>query len=144
MCAGQAVLQDALKVEVGGEIYTVAPPTLATTIRVSELASQLPMQDAEDKLSFVIEKAKHTRILGSIVATLILGELKRNLKEKAEYKHTFRKIEKDALYLSEQEIVSLIGSILIKNGSVEGFYQLITFLKGINLLKRTKMIPSGH
>lgn len=137
----RAVLQDTLEVKVGTEVYEVAPPTFSLSIRVSELASTLPNNVGQDDFSFTIQNARHARVIADIVATLILGEPK--FKSKT-YKKQFKQIVEDVVYMPELEIANIITGIYSANGHVQAFTMLITSLKGLNLLKPTRMTQSGQ
>lgn len=69
------ILQKPYKIEIGGATYEVAPPSIATLIIASSLISQLPIinMDAKNVLMESLRVAKDCKILGKIVATLILG-----------------------------------------------------------------------
>lgn len=134
----KAILQDNLEVRVGTEVYKVAPPTPATLIRFSELSSRLP-RPSGSLLEFAIGSAKDAKILGEIVATLILGE-QPNRDE--QYDVQYKKISKDALYMGYAEINSMILGILNRD-HVEGFYVLTASLVEGNLLT-PKTTQSGQ
>ena len=72
---GEAVLQKAKEVVIGDRTFTVAPPSTATLLLVSEGISLLPQVSLnKDKIvEEVLFVAKDCRVLGDIVATLILG-----------------------------------------------------------------------
>ncbi len=65
-------------IEIEGELYKVASPTIGTLIKVSELISQLPAVPAdakdEDARFIALAFAKDYALLCDIVAVLILGE----------------------------------------------------------------------
>lgn len=70
-----AILQEPIVVTIDGTRYEVAQPTIATLIKASKYISYLPAFDIEatDVLSEVLRNAKDCKIIGKIVATLILG-----------------------------------------------------------------------
>lgn len=70
-----AILQEPIIVTIDGTRYEVAQPTIATLIKASKYISYLPAFDIEatDVLSEVLRNAKDCKIIGKIVATLILG-----------------------------------------------------------------------
>ena len=71
-----AILQRRKTFTAGGYEYEVAPPSPATLILLSELCAELPPLNAnsdENVLQCVLRSAKDLRILGKIVATLIIG-----------------------------------------------------------------------
>lgn len=69
------ILQKPYRVQVGEETYTVAPPSIATIILASELIAQLPglKLDTKQVMFESLFVAKDCKVLGDIVATLILG-----------------------------------------------------------------------
>ena len=70
-----AILQEPIVVTIDGTRFEVAQPTIATLIKASKYISYLPAFDIEatDVLSEVLRNAKDCKIIGKIVATLILG-----------------------------------------------------------------------
>jgi len=72
----EAILERKKQITIGDQTYEVAQPTMATLILVSELVSQLPQtrMDPENILTETLRVAKDCRILGDIIAVLILGE----------------------------------------------------------------------
>ena len=83
-----AILQEPIVVTIDGTRYEVAQPTIATLIKASKYISYLPAFDVEatDVLSEVLRNAKDCKIIGKIVATLILGA--RRLSENRIVSHT--------------------------------------------------------
>lgn len=83
-----AILQEPIVVTIDGTRYEVAQPTIATLIKASKYISYLPAFDIEatDVLSEVLRNAKDCKIIGKIVATLILGA--RRLAENRIVSHT--------------------------------------------------------
>ena len=76
--AARAILEtDEETIEIGGKKYTYGKPTLATIIMVSELVSQLPTfpteVDSSGVVHAVLQGAKDERVIGKILACLILG-----------------------------------------------------------------------
>lgn len=61
--------------EIDGNVYPVAPPTPATIILISEQIAEIPEMnlDADNILFEVLNKAKYSKAIGKIAATLILG-----------------------------------------------------------------------
>ena len=77
-----AILQEPIVVTIDGTRYEVAQPTIATLIKASKYISV----EATDVLSEVLRNAKDCKIIGKIVATLILGA--RRLSENRIVSHT--------------------------------------------------------
>lgn len=74
----RAILEtDQETIRIGDQDYTFGKPTLATIIMVSELASQLPTfpreVDSSGVVHAVMQGAKDERVIGKILACLILG-----------------------------------------------------------------------
>ncbi|MDR0429367.1 MAG: hypothetical protein LBH58_02670 [Tannerellaceae bacterium] len=71
----ETILQKNKEVVIGNETRQVAPPSVATLILASEAISQLPQVnvDSENIASESLYIAKDCRVLGDIVAILILG-----------------------------------------------------------------------
>lgn len=71
----KTVLQQREEIIVGGEVMEVAPPSSATLILASEEAAKLPRikLDSENIAGEVLFVAKDCRVLGDLVAILILG-----------------------------------------------------------------------
>jgi len=69
------VLQKPIEETIGGETYQIAPPSCATIILASELVAQLPaiQLNPENIASETLYVAKDCRILGDLLAVLILG-----------------------------------------------------------------------
>lgn len=73
----ETILQEWETVKVAGKSYRVAPPTVATLIRVSAEVSRLPVREETDGetdiLPYVLRTARDCGALGDIAAVLILG-----------------------------------------------------------------------
>lgn len=74
----RAILEtDEETIDIAGEKFTYGKPTLATIIMVSELVSQLPTfpreVDSSGVIHAVMQGAKDERVIGKILACLILG-----------------------------------------------------------------------
>jgi len=74
--AANTILERKREITIGEDTYQVAPPTMATLILVSELVAQMPQteMDPENILTETLRVAKDCRVLGHILAVLILGE----------------------------------------------------------------------
>ena len=140
---GKAVLQQGNAIFVGGVKYTVAPPSTATLILVSEGISTLPRVTLDN--GKIVEEslaiARECRVLGDIVATLILGAKKAS-------KHGIinrlfnRKRQRLAKTLLEELSPSELHALtaeLLKTMQIGDFFGLTTFLVEINLMRPTKV-----
>lgn len=150
-----ALLERKREIEIGGVTYKVAPPSTETIILVSELNAELP--EINEKAHHALESlrvAKDCRVIGEMVATMILGP--DNLIEE-------RTIRKKRLFglVSTTETVTVdrrreLGAQLLRDlgpaklydkytellGGMEtkSFFALITSLNDINILKPTKEV----
>ncbi len=164
-----AILQRTSSViEIEGKEYPIAPATPATLILVSELVSELPVihDDAENILIETLRTARDCKVVGKIVATLILGakRIKENnvvtIEEESHSRHfSIRKmrfideVKKDIYEFNELEYLStlvlenctpatlsqIISKRLIDMG-IADFFGLTTSLSAANLLKSTKEV----
>lgn len=149
------------EIEIEGEVYKIASPSIATLILVSEIVASLPIVDrvSNDKIVYsVLYNARFFRPLGDIAAVLILGA--KNLKEKRE-----RIIEKRYLFglirrkkkvveevdwqrmLARQIIENVRPSVLfnivirrLEDMEISSFFGITTSLSEANLLKPTKEV----
>ena len=149
-----AILEKPVEIVIGGKTYQAAPPSTATLILVSEAVSQLPKiaLDAEKIVEETLSVAKDCRILGEIVAILILGaknitETKKTpqIKEKRYLWGLIRVINrKEALArevleeLSPRELNNTVTSLL-SSMNIADFFGLTTFLTEVNLLHQRKV-----
>lgn len=74
----EAILQSAKEtIEIGGQQWELGKPTVGTIIMASELISQLPKfkdeMTGKDIIPEVMRVAKDAKVIGKIVALLILG-----------------------------------------------------------------------
>lgn len=155
---GATVLQRAKEITIRDRVISVAPPSTATLILASEAVSLMPSVELNPKniLSEVLFVAKDCRILGDVVAILILGakNLKETVTETVEVKRLFRrprietvervidrKAELSKWLLEELEPIELrkLFSDLINGFQLGDFFGLTTFLIETNLLRPTKV-----
>ena len=160
----ETILQMPDEVRVGDTTYTVAPPSAATIILVSEAVSRLPQVrfDRGSVLEDTLRHARDCKALGEIGATLILGARHINdtvganevtvrrrrlfglLPDKVvtERVESLRRRDIIARQLMEEmtprEMATLIGTLLGKM-QVSDFFELTTFLTEINLTRPTKV-----
>lgn len=155
----QAILQQTEEVIVGGVTYQVSPPSTATLILASEAISLLPSRkmDSEDVLNESLAVARDCRVIGDIIAILILGA--KNLTETSEGKRfgwrslwgglihrgrteDDRKAELSKRLLEDltpKELNELCARLLSKM-QIGDFFGLTSFLQEINLLRPTKEV----
>lgn len=163
---------DSITVE--GHKFDIAPPTPATLILISELVSTMPPvnRDAPNVLYEVLGTAKDLRVIGKIVATLILGAKRirenRKIDEASEtIKHRrwswrkFRRVETENVkartsrfevdWLADKLLYEVTPQIMLKitakrlgNMQLADFFELTTSLSAANLTKRTKEVETAH
>ena len=72
-----AILEKSVgSIEIDGDVYEVAPPSIATLVLVSELVSKFPVVEnvPRDKAVYsVLHNAKYFKPLGEVAAVLIIG-----------------------------------------------------------------------
>lgn len=160
----ETILQTPEEVTIGGRKYSVAPPSTATLILVSEAVSRLPAVSPEtDKIvEYTLAFARDCRPLGEIVAIMILGarglECTEKVKElRLDGSYLFglfkqyreveveRRIDKKSELakelletLSPSELHELTATLL-KKMQIADFFGLTTFLTEINMLRQTKV-----
>lgn len=152
----ETILERPFEVKVGDETYVVAPPSTATLILTSEAIAKMPkmkMND-DDIVNEALKIAKDCRVIGEIIAIMILGA--KGLEEKVTVakKRLFGfVIEEQDVVLNKKEILAKqlledispkelleISAMLIKRLQVADFFGLTTFLTEINLLKETRRV----
>lgn len=156
-----AILEKATdRIEIDGNVYSIASPSIATLILISEIISTLPIVERvpkEQRIYSVLHYAKNFRQLGDICAILILGakgltEEKEIVEEKRIFrlfKHrTIRKtvIDKQA-ELSRLILENLRPSVIydciiarLNDMEVGSFFAITTSLSEANILKPTKEV----
>lgn len=145
----KAILQETKQVEFSGVIISVAPPSLATLIKVSELIAHLPKIEANTE-SILIESlriAKHTKVIGEIAAYLLLGAKGVQTIRKTAFfglirykkRITVRKLTELLLNESPKRLKDLIIEQLQTMG-VEHFFAITTSLAEANLLRPTREV----
>lgn len=156
-----AILEKATdKIEIEGNVYNIASPSIATLILVSEIISTLPIVERvpkEQKLYSVLHYAKDYRQLGDICAILILGakglteereivEEKRLLglfKRRIIHKMVIdRQAELSRLILDNLRPSVIYDCIISRLDDMEvgSFFAITTSLSEANILKPTKEV----
>jgi hypothetical protein len=140
----QAIFQETQTVEVGGKTYEVAPPSIATLIKVSDLVSQMPdvNVNTEDFIGETLRVAKDSRIIGDIIATVILGAKRiRDFKVGVfgGKKTELSELSEALLYeKSPKELSELLADILVNRMDVGFFFRISTSLSAVRITKPTK------
>ncbi len=147
----ETILQEPKTIKIGEKTFSVPSPTPATLIQVSKLISFLPSVKLNGA-NFIYETlaiADKSEVIGTIAATLILGVNKQTnalLKKESRLKWLRIKKRKNIyevlgeeilLSVSNEELESLIIDGL-KRLEIQPFFQIITSLLEVNLLKATR------
>ena len=160
----ETILQKLDEVNVGGKTYTIAPPSTATLILVSETVSKMP-QVTMDDTKIMEESLKYAKDFGQYdgekAAILILGARhhKETVKtqEKREKRRffgifkTYEEVEVETVVDRKAELVErllndippkelhALVALLLRKMQVADFFALTTFLVGINIIQPTKV-----
>ena len=152
----ETILQQMQDVTIGGVTYQVAPPTTATLILASGLIAQLPAirLDTNQIFNEALYIAKDCRVLGDILAVLILGAKNVRTTKEVVSKRLFGLIQERKLVTTDNQ--AALSAILLENLSpvemndqlgvllslmqVSDFFGLTTSLIEINLLRQTRVV----
>ncbi len=140
----QAILQETKTVEAGGKTYEVAPPSIATLIKVSELTAQMPEVNlaTEDFIGEALRVARESRVIGEIIATVILGA--KRIRDHKTGLFGSKKSELDELAdallhkKTPKELSELLADLLVNRMDVGFFFQTTISLSGVRMTKPTK------
>lgn len=155
---GATLLQQPRQIEVAGKTYSVAPPTIATLILASEAISLLPQERLDDQhiVEETLRIAKDCRVLGDILAILILGAKglteERTTEERTLFglrrRRTTRTIDRkrelaDELLeaLAPRDLWRLISELL-RDMQLGDFFGATTSLLEVNLTKATRGVAT--
>ena len=145
----EAILQqDTSKIDIGGKSYKFGKPSVATIIMISELVSELPQVNIDIKQSELVQEvlrtAKGCKVIGRIVATIILGAKRiKSLTESKKHWWSRRTNELEELSeavlleMTPQDITKIVSEQLI-NLEIGSFFGLTASLASQNALKSTK------
>lgn len=161
----QTVLQKPVEITVAGKTYSVAPPSIATLILVSEAVSRLPhiRLDKDKLVEESLSVAKDCGGLGDIAAILILGA--KHVDDKVETERVVRRRRLWGLRVTEktvketksareklsQELLEEASpremydtvARLLREMQLGDFFGLTTFLTEINLIRPTKVVTEA-
>lgn len=159
--AAGTILQKPEEIKIGDKTYTIAPPSVATLIHISESVSRLPRLhlDKDKVMEEALAIAKDCKELGDIAAVLILGA--KHIDDTVETRHTEKKRHLWGLFSTSHTVVRLeskkeqlkrelledvtprdLYDIIVQTLSkmqVGDFFGLTTFLTEINLMRPTKV-----
>lgn len=135
-------------IEIGGKTYRFGKPSVATIIMVSGLISRLPdvntdITDAE-LTEEVLRTAKHSKVLGEIVATLILGAKRvMEIRESKGHwwqrrKNEYDRLSRDVLLECDAKELSKLVIENLTNLHLGNFFAITASLAGANATKPTK------
>lgn len=150
------VLQKPIEETIGGVTYHIAPPSCATIILASELIAQLPVLqlNPDNIASETLYVAKDCRILGDVLAVLILGAKGVCERKEVVKKHFFGLVrnveivvvnkqaelaERLLLDVSPSEMRSAVARLLDRL-EIGDFFGFTTSLLEINLLRQTREV----
>lgn len=149
------------EIEIEGEVYKIAPPSIATIILVSEIISKLPVVNKvsnEEIVNSVLYHARFFRPLGNIAAILILGAkgLTEKRKKKIVKSYLFGLIKREKeieIFVDKEKILakqilenmrpSVLFNLVIRrlqDMEIGNFFGIITSLSDANILKATKEV----
>lgn len=159
--------RDVTSIEINGEVYKVAPPSIATLIMASEIISTMPIIEPIPKddpernqkiFRVVLNTAKDFKALGELAAVLILGAKGLNeeiiievptkrffglLRGKKRVSKTIDKKSKLARAIMEDYTPSKIFDLMLNriNGlEIGNFFAITTSLSEVNILKPTREV----
>lgn len=141
--ASDVILQERIKVNIGGVTFLATPPMSSTLIEVSKYISYLPPiseGDNEAILQWVLKNAKDIEVIYDIIEVLIMGAVSPfiRLSPIASISRWFKRryLRKAILRSSPKELILALVNILQK-AEASDFFVAIVFLKGENHLKPT-------
>lgn len=147
------MLQTEISVTLNGKTYAVAPPTLATLIKVSEAVARMPrdVPDEASVMSDCLRIARDCKPIAEIVALLILGAKQATKPVRRPWWQFWQKRKPTQLEQLMAEVLNgatphqlhemlarLLGQMQIAD-----FFGLTTFLCEINLTKPTKVVTEA-
>lgn len=132
----KSFLEEGTDIKIGNKPYHIPPPTIRTLIKVSGLSSKIPeiSADSNSIMDETLRVAKDCEVLGDILATFILGGAYKPKWYNNKYKKLRDKILDETTPL---EYASSLATCL-KEGELGHFFQIITILSGVNIIKPTK------
>lgn len=155
----KAILQESTTIIIDGKEYDIAPPTYGTLIKISEIVSESQAtHELSDKTSVsdILEQAQNAVNAPAVLAVLILGSKRLNDIHVSENSGKWLKWAKNRqekpiteleyltnLFTHEariSEVILALVDILNNRMDIAFFLQGSTYLKGINMTKRTKEI----
>ena len=147
------ILETPKEVTIGGEVYTMSPPTIGTLILFSKYVKQMPKEalDKDFPVASLLQQADKLEFVGYALSVIILGvkdfykevEVEANkgfFSRKNITKTSITKGEELAQKINQAPIDEVLPILfkLLKFLQLEDFFQLTTSLIELNLTKETK------
>ena len=135
----ETLLQEKKVVRLGGADYEVAPPTIATLVKVSELVATLPGQtlDNEKVLGETLRIAKDCKALAEIMAVMIQG-VQKPVSRLSIHKSDLKKLSQKLLYSASPVELKDAMMELLAHLQVGDFFGLTAFLLEVGITKMTR------
>lgn len=131
-----ALLSGGVSVTIGSVEYKVSPPTLATWVKVSALASQLAdVKDGDVTLYDLIALGGEAELYANILATFIAGVKKDNEAER-------KKTAETLFYTATIPELSTALFSVLEGANIGELFMLTTSLKKTAITKPTKEVGS--
>jgi len=144
----ETLLEEKQKIVIGGEVYFMHPPSIATLVLASKYIGQLP-SDKLDKTQLIPEMIQNSDKLlpiGDAIAVMVLGAKGYNeIANPLLDIFTRKRVTKGNL-LAEKIINDDIENVLkqfleiLKLMNLSDFFSLTTFLIDLNVTKRTRRV----
>lgn len=163
--AAAELLQEPEEITIGGEVYSVAPASNATIIKLSSFMAAItdnaPGSTGEEQvLAYVMSRGRDCAFIGDFLAVLVLGAKKyREIEEKrleSAGKGRIRRFVDGVLNRSREDGIERLKRQVLEEmtpretlnlttrllGRLQlgDFFGLITFLQNMNVLRPTKVI----
>ncbi len=146
----KTILEEKESVNIGGESYNVAPPSIATLILFSKYVSKLPKESLSEKtaIASLLQNADKLHYVGYAIASVILGAEKVKSKQstikrfwhKIFNKKTELELLAEKINHSDVENVSNVFLTILSSLKLNVFFQLTTSLIEMNLTKPTREV----
>lgn len=159
-----AILErEAEVVEIAGEQFPIAPPTVATLIMVSELVAEMPMvnKETDNALVEVLATARDMAVVGQVMAVLTLGakrvkecrERVMSRRRRWSWRRMRMEVEERRVpevewlgarlleEMSSKEMLEVVSKRLVMLG-VADFFAVTTSLSEANQLRRTRGVET--
>ena len=141
------LLEEPLEVTIGGKAYRVPPPSLGTLARIGGLISTMKTAeraeeiDTEDIPIVALREAESAGVVADILATFVVGAKPVSVWDKWIPRRLTKRdrVRREILQSVTPAEASRVFAVMLKSLQLGDFFGLTTFLRGINILKPTKM-----